>query len=131
MRTVRILVTVALVADSLLVLYSHPIGVQIFGDDQGKRRADCGAHLRAMRHDPHRTVRINPDESAGMERSEIHMRIVRERVGDQQAWGKAHASHQGARGEDASVQKITPADVLNRAHAISPAAVLIAARMRW
>src|ERR1700730_12394572 len=42
-----------------------------------------------------------------------------------------HTQNKRSRGDDASRQKSAPADILNSAHAISPAAALIAARIRW
>src|SRR5437660_4734864 len=44
---------------------------------------------------------------------------------------EANAEHECSRSDDASGQESATADILNSAHAISPAAALIAVRIRW
>jgi hypothetical protein len=131
MRAIGVLVTVSLVRNGLLDLHPFPIRIQFIGDNQRQTRADRRAHLRAMRYDPHRAVRVDSQVHARMQRGAIRMRIMRERVAEGETGVKPHTQHQSARRDDASPQKAASADVVNCVHAVAPAAALIAARIRW
>src|ERR1700676_5140314 len=130
MRSIGILVTISLVADGLLDLHSLPIRVQFIGDNERQRRAACRAHLRTRSHDPHGAVGIDSEIVAWMQNGVIRICVVWEFVARQKFGVITYAEHKRSCRDDAARQKSAPADVLNRAHAISPAAALIAERIR-
>src|SRR6202008_3556146 len=125
------LVAVTPVADGLLDFYSVPIRVQFVGNYEWQGRAACRTHLRAMGHDPNGAVGINSEINARVQRGVIRVGIVWKFIAGRWPGVIAHAKHQCSHGDDASRQKSAPADVFNPVHAISPAADLIAARIRW
>ena len=130
-RSICVLVAVSFVANGLLDLYALPIRVQFISDDQGQRRTASGAHLRTMGHDPHCAVRIDAQVNAGMQYGAIRIRVVRKLVARRKLRIIMDAQHKCACRDSAASQKLTPADVGDRIHAVASAAALIAARIRW
>src|SRR5258708_15830814 len=130
MRAVRILISIALIADGLLELHALPIGFEFIGQDKRDRRADSRSHLRAMRDDENRPVRINSEIHAGIQHSVIDFRIFGESFRPQSFRQETHAEHQRSRRYH-SLHESATAYVLNCAHAWLPsAAALMADRIR-
>ena len=50
MRSVRVLISIARVADRLFEFHPLPVRIQFIGQNQWDRSAAAGAHLRAVRH---------------------------------------------------------------------------------
>ena len=67
-RPVRVLVAVLDVAVRLVDDDARPVGVQLVGDDLGKRSADSLPHFRAVRGDVNRAVGLEGEEQVGNER---------------------------------------------------------------
>src|SRR5213593_1454523 len=83
-----------------------------------------------MRDNVYRAVCLDPDKHIGMQRGEIGLRILWQALGPQKFRVKACAEYERPSGDE-PLQKATSADVFNLHHALSSAAALIAARMRW
>ena len=130
-RAVGVLVAVLLVADRLRDLDSAPVRLELVGEDHRDAGAHALAHLRAMGDDRHRSGGVDGDEqvrtqrgtdggrslSDGRERVESRERIELER--EREGSGGGHALEEGS-----------AADVLNGVHDFTPAASLMAARIR-
>ena len=54
------------IADRLIDLHALPVRIQFVRDNQRQRRANYGAHLRAMSNDAHRAVRLDTHKHIGM-----------------------------------------------------------------
>src|SRR5882724_6690084 len=83
-----------------------------------------------MRDNVYCTVGIDPDKHIGMQRGEIGLRILWQALGPQKFRVEACAEYERSSGDE-PLQESTSADVLDLNHALSSAAALIAARMRW
>src|SRR5258708_35650943 len=93
MRAVRILISIALIADGLLELHALPIGFEFIGQDKRERRADSRSHLRAMRDDENPSVRINSEIHAGIQHSVINFRIFGESFRPQSFWQNTYSQY--------------------------------------
>ena len=102
-----------------------PIRLEFVRHYHRKRGADSRAHLRAMRHNDHPAIWLEAQIHAGMPG-----RIIRFVRGQRLNRQNARAEHQGSGREDI-FQKTPATDYLDRVHAFTPAAILIAWRMRW
>src|ERR1019366_4056947 len=144
LRAVGILTAVAGIGDGLFDPDPFPIGIQFVRDHPGKRRAGPLPHLRTMSDDDHAAVRLDPKVHAGLPGRPVLPGLRR-----LDARG-ARAEHQGPsreRGpqEIAATRQVDPIRA-NRPvaayftgaakwivcfHAFTPAASLIACRIRW
>src|SRR6202035_1286990 len=131
MRSVGILISIARVANRLLQFHPLPVGIQFVCQNERNRSAAAGAHLRAVCYQMHGSVGVDSNKSAGMKGRAIGVGGRRSLLRPQEIGNQTHAQDESAGGNN-SLQKSTPADVENVvAHAFSPAAALIAARIRW
>ena len=84
-----------------------------------------------MRHQVNGSVGVDTHKHSGMKRGTIDVRTSGRVRCPQRLGNQANTQHQGAGGNQA-LQKTATADIQNVvAHAFSPAAALMAARMRW
>ena len=134
MRSVGVLISVPRVTDRLFEFHPLPVRIQFVRQNERDRSAAAGTHLRAVapRYRRFRRCRFRRTRwDAGRRCRHESRTAVSAAALRNQVRNKTHAQDQGA-GRNHSLQKTTPADVQNVvAHAFSPAAALIAARIRW
>ena len=131
MRSIGVLVAIARVADGLFDFYPLPVRIQFIRQNERDGSAAAGAHLRAVRHQVDGSVGINSYKHAGMQDGAVGVRTRGCLRGPQGLRNQAHTQDQGASGNQA-LQKTAAADIQNVvAHTFSPAAALMAARIRW
>ena len=117
-RAIGILRTVFRVAQRLNHLDARPIGFQFIGHDHGQACAAARPHFGAVGHDLDRAVRFDAQVHAGLP-GFLPAQLGNQRRGD----------HQRSGGEKLAEE--TPARGMHHAgHASTPAAILIAWRMR-
>ena len=131
MRSIRVLVSVARVADRLFQFHALPVCIQFIGKNERDGRAAGGTHLRPMSHDKHGAIGINSHKGVGVQDSLVGVSGGPGLGRPQHVRNEAHTKNQSAGGDD-SLQKTATADIQNVvAHTLSPAAALIAARILW
>ena len=119
---VRILRAVLYVAKRLLDAHAAPIGFELVGNDHGKRGANAGAHFGAMGDDDDRAIGIDTEEDARIPGSfrDVCLGVA----------GAIPAAKTTAPAEKTLLEKIAAAGEFDAVHAFTPAAVLMASRMR-
>ena len=121
-RTVGVLIAVLRIADGLFHPDALPIGIQFVGRDHGKHAADAGSHFRPVGDDHHGSIGFNAQVDAGMERRVIHFGAA------QRLLQNRHADDERSGGYKL-LQESPAADDINRGHAFTPAACLMAWRI--
>src|SRR5439155_7867369 len=81
MRPIRVLITVPTIANRLLDPHPLPVGVHLLSHHQRQGRTYPSAHLRAMRHDVDRAIRVDSNKYIRMQSSPVRMRFVGTAVG--------------------------------------------------
>src|SRR5207247_9477889 len=130
-RAVGVLIAVLLVADRLFDLDSAPVRLQLVGEDHRNAGAHALAHLRAMGDDGHGTGRIDGHEEIRVQRGTDGGRGRRDRREWIDASKRIKLERECARSRRGDALEEGPAaDVLNGVHDFTPAASLMAARIR-
>jgi hypothetical protein len=122
---VGVLIAVFLVAERLLKANAAPIGFHFVGHDHGERGTNAGAHFGAMSHDDNRAVRVQTYKEVGIPGGFGNFSCRVSRLGH-----GSRSEDQRAGGEEAAEEVTAGGEFDSGAHAFTPAAVLMAARMR-
>src|SRR5581483_2754357 len=136
-RTVGVLVAVFLVAYRLLHLDPAPVGLQLVGYDLRDTGADALPHLGAVADHGDGALAIDRDEHVRHQDSGRHLGALRRLRGGNEAVERAHlgnrverhAEHETARA-GGHLEELTTVDFVDRIHGYTPAASLIAWRIR-
>src|SRR5246127_5734909 len=128
-RTVGVLIAVSRVTDGLIEFYALPIGVQFVGHDQGQSGSNYSSHFGAMSDNPDCSVRLDTYEHIGMKRGIIGVSThIVGIVSVQHSRRVICTQHKRSR-RTQSLEESSSTRIFNRAHAVSSAAALIAARI--
>jgi hypothetical protein len=117
------LIAVLRIADSLLNLAALPIRIQLVSCNHGKHATDAGSHFGAVRDDHHSSVGLDAQVNAGMEWRVIHFRCARDLLQNRRADDERTSGYK-------TFQESPAADDFNGLHAFTPAACLMACRIR-
>src|ERR1700758_3073174 len=129
MRTVGVLIAISRVADRLIEFYALPVGVQFVGHDQGQSGSNYSSHFRAMSDNPDPSVRLDTYEHIGMKRGIIGVSTyIIGLVSVKHSRRVICPQHKRSRRAQ-SLEESSSTHIFNRAHAVSSAAALIAARI--
>ena len=74
MRSIRVLISVARVADRLFQLHPFPVRIQFIGQNEWDGSAAAGAHLRPVRHQIDGSVGIDSHKHAGVQDGAVGVR---------------------------------------------------------
>ena len=131
MRSVSVLVAISRVADRLFDFHPLPVRIQFIRQNEGDGSAAGGTHFRAGCHQIDGSIGIDSHKHAGVQGGAVGMGASRCLSRPQEIRNQADTQDQGSGGNYA-LQKTAPAHVQDVvAHAFSPAAALMAARIRW
>src|SRR5882762_61903 len=129
-RTVSVLIAVPGIADRLIDFHALPVGLQFVGHHQGQRGANYGAHFRAMRDNPDRSIRFDTYKHIGMKCGIICVGTHIVGLMASQYFGCVICAQDKRSRSSEALEKPTATHIFNRAHRDSFTAALIAARMR-
>src|SRR3979490_2175583 len=130
MRAIRVLITVAGVADGLIDFYSFPIGIKFISDYHRECGTNHRTHLRTMRHDMHAAICVYSYECVRVQRGAIGICCAGRNAMVSQAFRYVVRSQDERPRSYQSLEESAAADIGDRAHTLSSAAALMAARMR-